>query len=329
VVRDQGLLGVVDQAERLERQGQVADERVPHPLDAVALLLDVVRGPQPTELLALHGELAHQGGQLRVVRMAARVHAQITDDVRRLLVPLDEQLAVVGPEEHQPRPVPLRRRQLRPVAEEGRGHPVPGQDLRAAPDDVRRDGVDRVQQMPQRRPYLLGPRRLLLLVLLRLRQVHQVGVLGAGQPQGPRDRVQHLRRDVAPVALLQPCVVRHGHPGQLCQLLTAQPRNPPPPEVGQPHVLRLQPGTPGAQELTELGALVQAPAGLRCGLLYGFGLFVHALQYSRSYAHEPDPASGTHAVRTQNRGLGRHSRVWHGGDRARSEHQKAAGHGTN
>ncbi|CAM5481777.1 hypothetical protein SVIOM74S_06653 [Streptomyces violarus] len=194
--------------------------------------------------------------------------------------------------------------------------------------NVRRDGVDRVQQMPQRRPDLLGPRRLLLLVLFRLRQVRQVGVLGAGQPQGARDRVEHLRRDVAPVALLQPCVVRHGHPGKLGQLLTAQPRNPAPPEVGQPHVLRLQPGAAGAQELAELGTPVQAPAGLRCGLLCGFGLFVHALQYSWSYAHEPDPASGTHAVRTQNRGLGRRSRVWHGGDRARSEHQKAAGHGT-
>jgi hypothetical protein len=122
-------------------------------------------------------------------------------------------------------------------------------------------------------PHLLRPRHRLLLVLLRLSQMRQMRVLGVGQPQRAGDRVEDLRRHVPPVALLQARVVRHGHPGELRQLLAAQPRYPAlPPVVRQPHVLRLQPGPPGAQELAELGAPVQAAAGFP----HGSGLYVHA-----------------------------------------------------
>jgi catechol 2,3-dioxygenase-like lactoylglutathione lyase family enzyme len=85
-----------------------------------------------------------------------------------------------------------------------------------------------------------------------------------GQREGARDGVEHLRRHVAPVALLQARVVRHRHPRQLRQLLAPQPLHPPvPPEDRQPDVFRLQPGAPGAQELAELRTPVQALAGLR------------------------------------------------------------------
>ncbi len=116
----------------------------------------------------------------------------------------------------------------------------------------------------QRPAHDLRPRRRLLLVLLRLGEVREVGVLGVRQPQGAGDGVEDLRGDVLPVALFEPRVVGHGHPGQLGQLLAAQPRHPAvPPEVRQPHVLRLEPGPPGAQELAELGTPVQGAAGGR------------------------------------------------------------------
>ena len=81
--------------------------------------------------------------------------------------------------------------------------------------------------------------------------------LGVGQPQGPRDGVEHLGGHVVAVALLQPRVVRDGHPGELRQLLAAQPGDAAvAAQLRQAHVLRLQPGTAGAEEFAEFGALV-------------------------------------------------------------------------
>ncbi|GDY76634.1 hypothetical protein SAV31267_061190 [Streptomyces avermitilis] len=103
--------------------------------------------------------------------------------------------------------------------------------------------------------------------------MREVRVLGVRQPQRAGDRVEYLRGHVPSVALLEAGVVRDGHPGQLRQLLAAQPRHPAvPPEVRQAHVLGLQPGPAGAQKLAELGTPVQRLSGP----LYGFGLFVHA-----------------------------------------------------
>lgn len=78
------------------------------------------------------------------------------------------------------------------------------------------------------------------------------------QAQGPRDGVEDLRRHVLAVALLQPGVVRHRHPGQLRQLLAAQAGDAAvAPVVGQAHVLGAQAGPPGTQELAELGSLIK------------------------------------------------------------------------
>lgn len=88
-----------------------------------------------------------------------------------------------------------------------------------------------------------------------------MGMLRVGQLERAGDGVEDLRRHIAPVSLLQARVVRHGHPSQLRQLLAPQPRYPAvPPEVPHSHVLGLQPGPPGAQELAELGTRVQGAA---------------------------------------------------------------------
>jgi hypothetical protein len=304
VVGDHRLFVVVDEPEGLEGEGQFTDERMVQPLDAMALLLDVVRRPEPTELLALHGELAHEGGQTRIVGVAPRVHPQKTHHVGRLLIPLHEQLAILGLEKHHPRPVPLLRRHLRPVPEDGRGHPVPDEDLRPPPHDIRGHTVEGVDQLPQSDPHLLRPDRRLLLVLLRLREMREMRVLGPRQPQSARDRVEHLRGHVPPIALLKACVVRHGHSGQLRQLLAAQPGHPAmPPEVREPHVLRLQPGTARAQELAELGTPVQRPPGPLPrlsrpprGLLRG--LFIHTSSiHGRTHTNLPPSVVGPANVR--------------------------------
>jgi hypothetical protein len=55
MIKDEGV-------ERLERQPQLAHDRVPEALAAVRLLPNRVIGPPLPELLALHGEFHDQGG---------------------------------------------------------------------------------------------------------------------------------------------------------------------------------------------------------------------------------------------------------------------------
>ncbi|CAM5423925.1 hypothetical protein STANM309S_00162 [Streptomyces tanashiensis] len=212
--------------------------------------------PQAPERLALHRQLADQRREQRIVRMPARVEPQKTHDLARLLLPVDEQVPAVVAQEEKPRDVALLRRQRGDIAEQRGSHPVAPEDVRAAPHDIGGDPHHRVHQLLHARPQTLRPRRPPP-PRRRLRQPGEMLPLRLAQPQRPRDRVEHLHGHVPPVALLEPRVVRHGHSGQLRQLLTAQARHPTvPPELGQAHVLGLQPGPAGAQEFTEFGTEV-------------------------------------------------------------------------
>lgn len=81
--------------------------------------------------------------------------------------------------------------------------------------------------------------------------------LGLAQPQRARDRVQHGAGDVLAVALFEAGVVGHADPGQLGQLLAAQPGHPAASAVvGESDVLGAQAGPAGTEELTQFGALI-------------------------------------------------------------------------
>src|SRR5271165_5285135 len=77
----------------------------------------------------------------------------------------------------------------------------------------------------------------------------------ARQHQRPGQRGQHLPRRPWPAALLEPDVVVDGQPGELRDLLLAQPGRAAALAVGQADVARAQPVPPGAQERRELGAV--------------------------------------------------------------------------
>ena len=85
-------------------------------------------------------------------------------------------------------------------------------------------------------------------------QVVEVGALGLGQPQGPRQRLEHGLGDAAEVAALQPRVVLHAEPGEHRELLAAQPGDPPQPAVdGQAGLAGGDPAAAGDEEVAHLG----------------------------------------------------------------------------
>jgi len=99
--------------------------------------------------------------------------------------------------------------------------------------------------------------------------------LVGGQQQCPGQRGQHLPRRLRAAALLQPDVVVDGHPGQLGDLLAAQPGVP-----------RGHAGPPGPQERRQLGAVHHGHSIQACHLPEPAGW------YRQSQARLVSPAPG-------------------------------------
>ena len=79
----------------------------------------------------------------------------------------------------------------------------------------------------------------------------QPGPVGVREPQRPGQRGEHLRRRRVRPALLEPGDVVDRDPGQLRELLAAQPGRPPGAAAGQAHVLGTYAGAPPPQRLAE------------------------------------------------------------------------------
>ena len=97
--------GVGDELHRLERQVQLADDRVLEALDAGVVVADVVGRPERPEHLAARRQLADEVGELAVVRVAAGFGAQHGDDVGRDALPVDVEVRRARIEEEEPRGV--------------------------------------------------------------------------------------------------------------------------------------------------------------------------------------------------------------------------------
>jgi len=80
-------------------------------------------------------------------------------------------------------------------------------------------------------------------------QPEQVIALVEGEPQGPRDRAEHLLRRLRAALLLQPRVVIRRHAGQRGDLLAAQAQSATAYPGAEPEVARLQALTALAQEV--------------------------------------------------------------------------------
>ena len=86
-----------------------------------------------------------------------------------------------------------------------------------------------------------------------------MGPFGVVELQGPGDRVEHLGRDPGQGAAFQLGVVLDADPGQGGDLDAAQPGHPAGADVGQPGLLRGDPGAPRDEELADLGTVVHEP----------------------------------------------------------------------
>ncbi|EPH44313.1 hypothetical protein STRAU_2753 [Streptomyces aurantiacus JA 4570] len=230
------------------------------PLDAVGVLAHQLLGPQQAELLAADGEFAEQVAQAVVAGVTAEVHAQRRDGVAggllpRLPVRVETPHARV--EEVQPRHVAALGGQRVEVGEQRPGRAVGGEDVEPSPDDVRGHLVQRRQEDLDARPDRLrgGWRR--GRVAQGAGQMAQVRALGVVEPQHPGDGVQDAVGHVVGAALFESYVVVDADPGQLRQLLAAQPGHATAPaERTDAGLFRAQPGAAGAEERGEFGAEV-------------------------------------------------------------------------
>ena len=94
--------GVGGEVEGLERERELADDRVVEPLDAGAVEAHVVGGPPEPEVLAPGGQLTDEVRQRLVVRVVARLGAQHGDDVLSLAFPVGVELGRRGVQEQEP-----------------------------------------------------------------------------------------------------------------------------------------------------------------------------------------------------------------------------------
>src|SRR3954447_10953379 len=104
-VGDDPAPGVGEDLEPVEAELELAHDRVVEPLDALRVQPDVVRGPQPAELVALRGELADQVREASVVRVAAGLGAEDRYRLPGGAIPVGVEGARVRIEEDEPPPV--------------------------------------------------------------------------------------------------------------------------------------------------------------------------------------------------------------------------------
>jgi len=81
--------GSAGKFERLEREGQIAYQRMVELLGTGAMELDIVCSPSHAELVAPRGQLADEVGQGAVVRVAACLGTQDGHGVPSGLLPID------------------------------------------------------------------------------------------------------------------------------------------------------------------------------------------------------------------------------------------------
>ena len=170
---------------------------------------------------------------------------------------------VVGSQEHQPRPVALRSGGMRREVPEERAAIRFHARMSSAARHVRRDRS--IASISCRRAGRTRcgrvPGGFCLCASASARWVRWS--CSALVSRSARAMASRTSADTfSPVALFQAGVVRHGSPRRAAPAPHGAARAPGgAAEVRQPHVLRLQPGPPGAQELAELGTPVQGAAG--------------------------------------------------------------------
>ncbi|CAM5513798.1 hypothetical protein SGRIM128S_08409 [Streptomyces griseomycini] len=232
----------------------------------------------------------------------SRVHAQIGDHVVRLLVPLHEQLPAVRVQEHQPRPVPLLRREFSQSPKSAAAIRFQARMSERRPTTYA-GTVSSEIQLPAAPGGPAGPAPPASSCAASASpDALEVGV-GVGQAQGVRDP-----SPAPPLSTVSACCPapgacsRYGHPGR------AAPAPRGAAAAGGAAEVRAAPRPPAlagpagcAGKLAELRTPVEAgaPVGRRAG-----PLLVHGTSIAGRNAHQPVPASGTHGQRRQSGGLG-------------------------
>ncbi len=190
--------------EPLVREREVSDQRMMEPFRAAAVDEDVVARPAHPEFLAPRRQLADEVGQHPVIRVAARLAAELRHDVVRGPLPI----GVEGPGARVQEREACGIGGLHGVAEllgvERRGQRVGVEDVETPVPDERRNVGHRVDDPLDARSDPLR-RRSAAGRSLRVRQpgqVKQVLALGLVKLEGTADAVQHVIRHAARVAAL-------------------------------------------------------------------------------------------------------------------------------
>jgi hypothetical protein len=249
------VAGIVEQ--RLAVELDRADRRVDDGLAVGAHHGHVVPLPQRGELGAGGQQTVHEVCDARVAGALGLDRAQVRD------VRLGQPLLVLGQEPgaglrvgEVPPDVVALPSGLHSRAEQRLGHRVAGEHLPVVGHDLRGRVVQPVEDQQQPGAHVLAgrePGRRLL-----PGQPEEVVALVLGQPQRTGHRAEHLLGRTRGAALLQPGVVVHGDPGQLGDVVAAQPRRPTAAAGLQPDRLRSQPLAAAGEEVGELCA-VHAP----------------------------------------------------------------------
>jgi hypothetical protein len=224
--------------------------------------------PQPGEVRAGSLESADQAGPRGLADMPAVVAPELRDQPAQLVVPADVGMAAVGLGEVLPQDVALTRL--------GADHPGPQRGVRLIPAEqviplVQHRGRERHQAVHDaldvRRHLVAGARRAPGRAggFRNIGQPVQVLPLGLIEPQGLGHRAEHLGAGLDRAALLEPRVPGDAHPGQLGDLLPAQPGGATAQPRGQPHLLRADPFPAAAQERSQLSAARTVPVGRHGG----------------------------------------------------------------
>ena len=196
-----------------------------------------------------------EGAEGGVFRVARACRAQVGDRLAGELIGPGRVVARAGGGigEEPPDDVALGCGQGGEVAEQGGGHPVPGEHVVAGIADQGRGVVQPFNQVQDAWPHLISRTR--AESGLGVREMAQVGAFVVGQPQRPADRGEHLGRRRRPPALLQPDVVVDRHAGQLRDLLSAQARGPASGPLGQPDIGRSHLGAAVPEKRRQLGPI--------------------------------------------------------------------------
>src|SRR5690242_6927409 len=235
---------------------------VPEALAAAAVKPDVVVGPHGAELLAAGAQLADQGGEGGVERVAACLGAQQLDGGPGGLGEVGVEIAGGGVEEPEAGQVDVPAGDGEGRRVQGAAEGVGGEDVEAAVADEGGDVGHAVEDEPGRWPQLLrylpagGPGGA---GVGGAGEIEQVQPLGLVELERAGDGLQHGVGDAGQVALFQARVVVGADTGEHGDFLAAQPGNAPVAAVeGQPGLLRGDPGAAGDKEVPHIGPVAAA-----------------------------------------------------------------------